>query len=73
MSRPPPHTHHRTNTPTPTTATHAGDRLHSFCDASLRAPNPTMMVVPDTLRDARFQASKGGHGGGRESVRVREA
>lgn len=32
----------------------AGDRLHSFCDASLRAPNPTMMVVPDTLEDARF-------------------
>jgi hypothetical protein len=31
-----------------------GDRLHSFCDASLRAPNPTMMVVPDTLEDARF-------------------
>ena len=24
----------------------AGNRLHSFCDASLRAPNPTMMVVP---------------------------
>lgn len=23
-----------------------GGRLHSFCDASLRAPNPTMMVVP---------------------------
>ena len=24
----------------------AGNRLHSFCDASLRAPNPTMMIVP---------------------------
>ena len=25
------------------------DRLHSFCDASLRAPNPRMMVVPGEL------------------------
>ncbi|KAL4459136.1 hypothetical protein ABPG75_014001 [Micractinium tetrahymenae] len=32
-----------------------GDRLHSFCDASLRAPHPTMMIVPDTFEDARFQ------------------
>lgn len=31
------------------------DRLHSFCDASLRAPNPRMMIVPDTLEDARFK------------------
>eukprot|EP00887_Chlorella_sp_A99_P008024 scaffold12.g8024.t1 len=30
-------------------------RVHSFCDASLKAPNPTMMVVPDTLQDSRFQ------------------
>ncbi|KAL4443601.1 hypothetical protein ABPG75_011338 [Micractinium tetrahymenae] len=33
----------------------AGERLHSFCDASLRLPCPTMMVVPDTLADVRFQ------------------
>lgn len=25
------------------------DRLHSFCDASLRAPNPRMMIVPGAL------------------------
>jgi hypothetical protein len=35
-----------------------GNRLHSFCDASLRAPNPTMMIVPDTLEDARFVDSQ---------------
>lgn len=35
-----------------------GNRLHSFCDASLRAPNPTMMIVPDTLEDARFVGSQ---------------
>ena len=28
-------------------------RLHSFCDASLKARNPTCMVVEDTLLDAR--------------------
>lgn len=33
-------------TPTRAAAPAAGNRLHSFCDASLRAPNPTMMVVP---------------------------
>ncbi|KAL4457312.1 hypothetical protein ABPG75_012177 [Micractinium tetrahymenae] len=38
--------------------TASGNRIHSFCDASLRAPNPTMMVVPDTLEDARFQESQ---------------
>ncbi|EFN56344.1 hypothetical protein CHLNCDRAFT_144815 [Chlorella variabilis] len=32
-----------------------GQRLHSFCEASLRLPCPTLMVVPDTLQDARFQ------------------
>ncbi|KAL4427123.1 hypothetical protein ABPG77_001127 [Micractinium sp. CCAP 211/92] len=31
------------------------DRLHSFCDISLRARNPTATVVPDTLLDARFE------------------
>ncbi|KAL4459137.1 hypothetical protein ABPG75_014002 [Micractinium tetrahymenae] len=31
------------------------DRLHSFCDISLRARNPTATVVPDTLLDPRFQ------------------
>jgi GAF domain-containing protein len=36
----------------------AGNRLHSFCEASLKAPNPTMMVVPDTLADSRFQQSQ---------------
>ncbi|KAL4452747.1 hypothetical protein ABPG75_008409 [Micractinium tetrahymenae] len=35
-----------------------GNRLHSFCDASLRAPNPTMMIVPDTLEDPRFCGSQ---------------
>lgn len=35
-----------------------GRRLHSFCDASLRSPNPTMMVVPDTKLDARFHGSQ---------------
>ncbi|KAL4427122.1 hypothetical protein ABPG77_001126 [Micractinium sp. CCAP 211/92] len=34
------------------------DRLHSFCDASLHAPNPTMMIVPDTMEDARFQRNQ---------------
>ena len=36
----------------------AGNRLHSFFDASLRAPNPTMLIVPDTLADSRFQGSQ---------------
>lgn len=33
----------------------AGERPHSFCNATLRLPRPTLMVVQDTLQDARFQ------------------
>ncbi|KAL4447293.1 hypothetical protein ABPG77_007326 [Micractinium sp. CCAP 211/92] len=38
--------------------TREGQRLHSFCDASLCLPCPTMMVVPDTLADVRFQRNQ---------------
>ena len=37
-----------------------GQRLHSFCDATLRLPRPTLMVVPDALEDARFQNNEVG-------------
>ena len=37
-------------------AARGGRRLHSFCDASLRLPRPTLMVVPDTLQ-ARLACS----------------
>jgi hypothetical protein len=44
--------------PTPLACLPAGVRLHSFCDASLKLPCPTLMVVPDTLQDARFQLNQ---------------
>lgn len=39
---------------------HGGQRLHSFCDASLRLPRPTLMVVPDTLQARQGQGGRRG-------------
>lgn len=44
----------RTALNSPTAAPPPARRIHSFCDASLVAKNPTMMVVEDTLQDARY-------------------